>query len=61
MSEMTSKILEALFSMMQQTHETLQNCKTDADRLANRARFEAFAEVQDMIREVEEKSSGEMR
>lgn len=57
MSKMTSKILEALFSMMQQTHEALRNCKTDADRLANRARFEAFAEVQDMIRAIEEGDS----
>lgn len=58
---MTNKILKALFLMMQQTHEALRDCKTDSDRLANRARFEAFAEVQDMIREVEEKSNGEVR
>ena len=54
MSETTKNILDSLYDMMQQTHKDLTDCKTDADKMRNRGRFEALCEVQDMIREVVE-------
>jgi len=54
MNKTVSNILDTLYDMMQQTHKDLTTCKTDADRLRNRGRFEALCEVQDMIREVME-------
>lgn len=54
MSETTKNILDSLYDMMQQTHRDLTHCKTDADKMRNRGRFEALCEVQDMIREVME-------
>lgn len=54
MTDTITQILEGLRDMMDQAHKRARESKTDRDKVEARGRFEAFCEVQDMIREIME-------